>query len=144
MQDLARPVSPCQRLPTLSPATVALLGKESVRSITAPFLHRPGWGETTCPPPATRWGQSPPSPMVRYRRAPRTRNSITCITPATSRSPEAATACPCSLGTVRGPHCVPTFPAVILCQLLIMRLWKPPGNGGPLGSDSLGQCSTTL
>lgn len=144
MQDLARPVSPCQRLPTLSPATVALPGKESARSITAPFLHRPGWGETTCPPPATHWGQSPPSPMVRYHRAPRTRNSITCITPAISRSPEAAMACPCSLGTVRGPRCVLTSPAAIPSQLLIMRLWKPLGNGGPLGSDSPNRCSTTL
>lgn len=142
MQDLARPVLPCQRSGTPSPATVAHPGKESAQSITAPFLHPPGWGETTCPPPATRLGQSPPSPTARCHRAPRTCSSTTSITPATSRSPEAPTACPHSLGTARGPCCVPTFPAVILHQLPTTRPRKPPGNSGPQGSD--GHCSITL
>jgi len=141
MQDLARPASPCQRSGTPSPAIVALPGKESARSTTAPSLHRPSWEETTYPPPATRLGQSPPSPTGRCHRAPRT-PSITCITPATSSSPEAATACPRSPGTARGPCCVPTFPAVSPRQLPTMRPRKPPGNSGPPGSD--GRCSITL
>lgn len=144
MQDLARPASPCQRSPTPSPATAAPLGRESARSITAPFLHPPGWGATTCPPPAARWGRCPPSPTGRYRQAPRTRSSITCITPATSRSPEAATVCPSSLGTARGPCCVPIFPAATPHLLPIARSQKLPGNSGPPGSDPPGRCSITL
>lgn len=140
-QDLARPASPCQRSGTLNPATAALPGKESAQSITAPFLHPPGWGETTCPPPATRWGQSPPSPMARCHQAPKTRSSSICIIPATSTSPGAATACLRCRGTKRGPCCVPTFPAVIPHQLRTMRPQKPPGNSGPPGSD--GRCSIT-
>lgn len=142
MQDLARPALPCQRLGTLSSAIVALPGKKSAQSITAPFLHPLGWGKTTCPPPATHLDQSPPSPMARCHQAPRTHSSTTHITPATRRSPEAATACPRSLGMVRGPCCVPTFPVVILCQLPTMRPQKCPGSSGPPGSG--GRCNIML
>lgn len=142
MQDLARPALPCQRLGMLSSATVALPGKKSAQSITAPFLHPLGWEKTTCPPPATRLGQSPPSPMARCPPAPRTHSSNTHTTPATRRSPEAATACPRSLGMARGPCCVPTSPVVILCQPPTPRPRKRPGSSGPPGSG--GRCNITL
>lgn len=142
IQDLARPALPCQRSGTLSSATVALPGRKSALSITAPFLHPLGWGKTTCPPPATLLGQAPPSPMARCHQARRTHSSTTQATPATRRSPEAAMACPRSLGMVKGPCCVPTFPVVILCQLPTKRPQKHPGSSGPLGSS--GRCSITL
>lgn len=142
MQDLARPALPCQRLGMLSSATVALPGKKSAQSITAPFLHPLGWGKTTCPPPATHLGQSPPSPMARCHQAHRTHSSTTHTTPATRRSPKAAMACPRSLGMARDLCCVPTFPVVILCQLPTTRPRKLPGSSGPLGSGS--QCNIML
>lgn len=141
MQDLARPALPCRRSRTPSPATVVLPGKGSARSITAPFLRPPGWGETPCPPPATRSGRSPLSPTGRCHPAPRTHSSTTCITPVPRRSPRAAMGCPHSLGTARGPCCVPTFPAVSPCPLPTTRPRKPPGNSGPPGSA--GRCSIT-
>lgn len=141
IQDLARPALPCQRSGMLSSATVALPGRKSAQSITAPFLHPPGWGKTTCPPPATRLGRSPPSPMARCHQARRTHSSTTPITPATRRSPEAAMACPRSLGMVRGPCCVPTSPVVTLWQLPTTRPRKRPGSSGPPGSG--GRCSIT-